>query len=420
MAALQQSVDDLAARLGHPLLVEDRLHRVLAHSEQTGAMDDVRRDSILRRRAAPEARRWLAAAGIHDAPGPLRVPGAPALGLLPRVCVPVRHDGGLLGFLWFIDAGPALTEAQVAEAAAAAPALGLTLLHESLAAGLPAHRELEAVAGLMLGEHDAARRLVEAGAFPRAQPVTALVARPLPRPAAGGAPSGGETGAMLEQGALTLRRRLTGHHPLHLVRHDHVVLLIAAGGPSGGGVSGSGVSGGGVSGGPGESGATAALATAEELHAAMPVPVTVGVGRPRPALDGAAASYAEARHAAEVAARVPATGRTAEWTRLGVYRMLTHLPGHDLHPGLEPLLGDDQHLPLLETLETYLDLAGSAVATSRALRLHRTSLYYRLQRVEELAGTDLKDGGERLALHLSLKLARLSGRYRPRGPHPGS
>jgi hypothetical protein len=35
-------------------------------------------------------------------------------------------------------------------------------------------------------------------------------------------------------------------------------------------------------------------------------------------------------------------------------------------------------------------------------------LYYRLQRVEQLAGTDLKDGHERLCLHLALKLARLS------------
>jgi hypothetical protein len=31
--------------------------------------------------------------------------------------------------------------------------------------------------------------------------------------------------------------------------------------------------------------------------------------------------------------------------------------------------------------------------------------------VEALAETDLKDGNERLMLHLSLKLARLSGRF---------
>ncbi|MFI7447946.1 PucR family transcriptional regulator [Nonomuraea sp. NPDC049714] len=383
MADLQRIVDELAARLDHPLLLEDRMQRVVAYSEQNGAMDDARRDSILRRHTAPEVRQWLRAAGAHDSPVPLRTPGAPHLGLLPRVCVPVRHEEGPLGFLWFIDAGPAMSAAQVDEAAAAAPALALALLHESLASGLASHRELEAVTGLLLGERDAARRLIEAGAFPQARAVTVLVAKPL---------SGEADEALrlaLEQGLLALRRRLSGHHPLHLVRYDHAALLVA--GPP---------------------------VSPDDLHAALSVslavPVVVGVGRPRPALAEAAGSYAEARHAAEVAARVPELGRSVPWERLGVYRMLSRWPDHEMHPGLAPLLGQEQHLPLLETLETYLDLAGSAVATSRVLRLHRTSLYYRLQRVEELARTDLKDGGERLALHLSLKLARLAGSYKPR------
>jgi DNA-binding PucR family transcriptional regulator len=51
------------------------------------------------------------------------------------------------------------------------------------------------------------------------------------------------------------------------------------------------------------------------------------------------------------------------------------------------------------------------VRAARRRRPRRcTSLYYRLQRVELLAGTDLKDGTERLALHLALKVARASGR----------
>ncbi|TMR23657.1 hypothetical protein ETD86_07405 [Nonomuraea turkmeniaca] len=384
MADLQRAVDELAARLGRPLLLEDRVQRVVAYSEQNGAMDDIRRDSILRRHTTPDVRQWLRAAGVHEAPGPIRTPGAPHLGLLPRVCVPVRHADGLHGFLWFIDAEPAMSDAQVSEAAAAAPGLGLALFHESLASGLASHRELEAVTGLLLGEPDAARQLIEAGAFPQAEVVTVQVARPL------AAEPSDPLRLALEQGLLALRRRLSGHHPLHLVRYDHAVLLTAG-----------------------------APVSPDELHAAMPVPVVVGVGRAKTALTEAARSYQEARHAAEVAARVPGLGGTAEWARLGVYRLLTHLPDQELHPGLEGLFADAQYLPLLETLETYLDLAGSAVATSRALRLHRTSLYYRLQRVEELARTDLKDGNERLALHLSLKLARLSGRYLPRDL-PGS
>ena len=61
------------------------------------------------------------------------------------------------------------------------------------------------------------------------------------------------------------------------------------------------------------------------------------------------------------------------------------------------------------TLEAYLDLAGDARATAEALSLHRATMYYRLNRIEEITGARLKTGDDRLALHLGLRLARLSG-----------
>lgn len=94
--------------------------------------------------------------------------------------------------------------------------------------------------------------------------------------------------------------------------------------------------------------------------------------------------------------------------------------GASVHPGLEALLGQPEAALLLQTLETYLELAGSARATAAALHLHRTSLYYRLQRVELLAGTDLKDGTERLALHLALRVARAAGRLPDQAAAPGA
>ncbi|GIH72738.1 PucR family transcriptional regulator [Sphaerimonospora thailandensis] len=394
MADPQRIVDDVAMRLNRPLLLEDARQHVVAYSEQNGPLDDIRRDSILRRHTTPEVRAFLGAAGIREATGPIRTPGAPDLGLLPRVCVPIRHDGRLLGFLWCIDVAPAMTAQEIDQVAAAAPSLALTLFHASLTAALVSHRELEAVTGLLLGETGGARTLIEAGAFPRTASVTVAVVRPVAaEPSDATDESDATLRLTLERGLLTVRRRLAGRHPLHLVRSDHAVLLTS--GPDG---------------------------FPEELHAAMDVPVLVGIGRTHPSLAEAAQSYAEARHAAEVAARVPELGRSARWHDLGVYRMLARVPPDsldgNLHPGLERLLDDAQHLPLLQTLETYLDLAGSALATARRLRLHRTSLYYRLQRVEELVGTDLRDGAERLCLHLSLKAARLSGRYRPAVPAP--
>lgn len=62
----------------------------------------------------------------------------------------------------------------------------------------------------------------------------------------------------------------------------------------------------------------------------------------------------------------------------------------------------------MTTLERYLDSGCDARATAERLHLHRTSLYYRLGRIEELTGRDLSAGPDRLELHLALKLARLA------------
>src|SRR5262249_25639705 len=150
-----------------------------------------------------------------------------------------------------------------------------------------------------------------------------------------------------------------------------------------------------------------------------------GVGQTRTELAGLRDSYDEAALAVRVALQLPAIGPVARWSRLGIYRVLSQLTGEDLrgtsvHPGLERLLDDPMHPPLLQTLETYLELAGSASATAQQMNLHRTSLYYRLQRVEELAHTSLKDGNERLSLHLALKVARLTGRHHPGGEALGA
>lgn len=368
--SLQHIVDDLALRIGRPVLLEDHGQRVIAYSEQTGPMDDLRRDSILLRHTTSEVRAQFRAVGIFDARGPLRIPERAST--LARVCVPVHHRDRLLGFLWLIDSPP-MPDGDVAVVAGSAPAVALMLFRDNLAAGLTFRRELEAVAQVLLGDgpsaSEGAALLIEAGGFPASEPVTAVVVRP----------ASPQDRASLEQGLLTARSRLP-FRPLHFVRSDHGVLLC-----------------------PGR-------VVPAEVRACVGLPAMVGVGLPR-ALAQASASYREARHAAEVAARVPGFGPSASWSSLGVYRLLASMPPGDLHPGLERLLGDPSHRSLLETLETYLDLACSVVATARVLRLHRTSLYYRLQRVEELADTDLKSGDERLTLHLSLKLARLAGRF---------
>jgi hypothetical protein len=94
------------------------------------------------------------------------------------------------------------------------------------------------------------------------------------------------------------------------------------------------------------------------------------------------------------------------WDDLRAQRLLSALPETalgDLPAGVRSLL---EHEQLALTLETYLDHAGDVKQTAAELWLHRTSLYYRLRRIEEIAGVDLTRGEDRLLCHVALRLAK--------------
>lgn len=62
----------------------------------------------------------------------------------------------------------------------------------------------------------------------------------------------------------------------------------------------------------------------------------------------------------------------------------------------------DHHSELTKTLRTYLHFNGNLTDTARALFIHRTSLQYRLARIEGLLQRQLEDAKTRMELHLAL------------------
>src|SRR5688500_3183385 len=62
---------------------------------------------------------------------------------------------------------------------------------------------------------------------------------------------------------------------------------------------------------------------------------------------------------------------------------------------------------LLHTLRAYFRCNGNVLETADRLFLHRNSVLYRLQRIEELLQVDMKDYQVRLALGLALEMAEL-------------
>jgi sugar diacid utilization regulator len=55
-------------------------------------------------------------------------------------------------------------------------------------------------------------------------------------------------------------------------------------------------------------------------------------------------------------------------------------------------------------------------SNSPKLGHYSCALYYRLAKAAPLTGADLRNGNDRLALHLGFKLGRLNGSYPPAGP----
>jgi hypothetical protein len=136
-------------------------------------------------------------------------------------------------------------------------------------------------------------------------------------------------------------------------------------------------------------------------------------GRHRDATSGAPLPLARLGEAARRAtATATALHAGAVLTRptyddLGAWLLVVEAP-NDLSPGsIHPaadLLAEQQRSDLLDTARVVLDLGGDVAAAAEALHVHRTTLYYRLDRIAELTGVNLREGRARTDLQLALWL----------------
>jgi hypothetical protein len=386
---LQHIAEELARDLRRSVIIDDAALRPLAVSPQTGRLDSTRVQAVLQRGTSAPLRRMLAERGVFSAREPVSIPGDSGQVTLPRLCLPLRADDRLLGFLWLID-DPALTAEQTRQAAAAAArATHLLAEREIRAAGQFA--VLSDLADGLLNERESVRQ--EAASMLAAQ--AALTGRPpyalaVLRPAASRADAApGRSAGILRQAAANLRLRAAPG-----------AMVLAS---------------------PGEAelvGITTADALAGLGRAirALPGPrLAAGTCASAAALADLHASLDNARYAAFVAARVPRFARTADWAGLGVYAAFQHLyrdrsAPERICPGVGALLADSA-ATYRQTVRCYLECAGQAQETAAQLHIHRTTLYWRLARAAELVQLDLRRGDDRLKLHLALTLADLT--------HPG-
>ncbi len=107
---VQALVEQLSADLDRSVLVDDASLRLLAYSPTLGSDDEVRKTAILTRETPRQIRDLHFSQGIATATEPVRTASRPDFGLESRVCVPIRCQGALFGYLWLIDADQSLTD----------------------------------------------------------------------------------------------------------------------------------------------------------------------------------------------------------------------------------------------------------------------------------------------------------------------
>ncbi|MET9173851.1 helix-turn-helix domain-containing protein [Streptomyces misionensis] len=432
----QELVDEISELLGVPATLENRDFELIAFGAydsddelDASALDPVRTRSILTRRSTATVRSWFEGFGITRATGPVRIPPSPEAGVYRgRICLPVRHRGVVLGYVWLLDGDPGPTDAQLAAAMRVAGRIG-ALLADEAEAGAGLGRELRAVLTAESGwQRDMAVAELRTALGPRADgPHTLVCVAPWPSPDPDDAPSARSIphaaalctipwGAAGQSLAVLVRLRSTTVGAPALAAAARV--LAEAEGARGATAARTreGADAGGRAKGTAGRGAGAAVAAAVAAGvagaggfaaAAGPAGPAAGVGDPRTGLAELGTVWQEARAAARAALAEPRLGPVAEWRGIGPYRLLTALPPESVHDPVAGALLSPAHRELARTAEVYLDCAGQAGRTASELGVHRQTLYYRLNRVEQLTGLDLDDGEDRLLLHMALKRARL-------------
>lgn len=142
--------------------------------------------------------------------------------------------------------------------------------------------------------------------------------------------------------------------------------------------------------------------------------VRAGIGPLVADLAAVGESYARARDAWRVNEATRPGSRVSVWEDVGVDRLLVRLPladlgREDLPAEVQRVVAADLGRELVATLAAYLDHSGEITATAQALHIHRSTLYYRLNRIRELARVDASEPAVRQELTIGLRIARLAG-----------
>lgn len=376
---LQDIVDEAALVLDGSALLEDRQFTLIAFSNQVGPIDEVRQASVLHKSMPATHVAWFEQFHLTDSDKPREIPGDRERGILPRVCFPVRAGGGVQGFLWVIDNHPADQQrhARLQAVQRLADRAGPYLEYLTRQRLQDATLVSDLLGADVDRRHRAVMTLVDDGRLrSETSNATCIV-----------------VGCWAERDPG--RRQVSAHSlPRQVIASEAEQTLTLLVPDTRRDID------------------TLARVARDRFRESLPADgkqrVTAGIGPTLPALR-ARDSWLRARIAARSTARLAEDSTVQSWDDVGVLRVLACAPDSELRaelitPRMRQLITECDPATMA-TLLVYLDNCGRAQQTAQQLQIHRQTLYYRLNKIEQISGFDLTDGRQRTAVHAALLIA---------------
>ncbi|MFG3700519.1 helix-turn-helix domain-containing protein [Micromonospora sp. NPDC047620] len=385
--------DATAAVVDAPVTIEDAQSRVLAYSSRQDRTDPARVSTIVGRRAPGNVVAHFRSRGVFRklATGSelIFVPQGPD-GTLPRLIIPIRAGGELLGSIWAVVEGP-VPAARLRDLQGAASVLALHLLRLRVQADV--------------ARRVSADRLRAALRAPGRMGREELALPEGPWRVVGLGAHGG-TGEMVDNLAMweSITRRHGWRQPLIADVGDVLFAVLVDGGES-----------------AGSRRWMERLIRDIAVHDPGLYAASGGVARnltdlPRSRAEAAEllALHGSTRH------RGPVLRFEDQWAEVVVHRVVRAVPSADLLVGgpLPDLIAHDrQHgTDYVATIAAWLEQQGDPKRAARQLHVHPNTLRYRMRRLAEVVAVDLESPRTRLALQI--QLAALGPA--PGAPHPAA
>lgn len=369
--------DAAAAVVDAPVTIEDANSRVLAYSARQDRTDPARISTIMGRRVPDDVLARFRSRGVFRELSRGRttifVP-AQRDGTLPRLIVPIRMGGELLGSMWAVVPGP-VSDERAAAFADTAPVVALHLLRRRALADAERRRSAELVRTVLQGKGSVRLAAAELDLEEVPHRVVAVDVD--------------TTDALGAEGLrLALWERITagvGRRPVVTDLHGVLYAIV-----------------------PDRVGWPALREALGSEPQAL-----VGVGAPMDIVNMALSRVQAEEALSLVKARLvdsKVANHDEVWPVVALHRVaVAGAPTGAGELGVLPLLrAQDEQTGscYVDTLYAWLRHPGDPKAAARALRIHANTLRYRMTRLVELTGLDLDDPDIRLALTVQLAISR--------------